>query len=446
MLKKRFFILYRYILLFMAFILFAATLSSCYDSEQQMIYYNDSRYEADRKIKLRFINTWGGVDPQSDLLNGFFKEFMEKHPKIEVVNESVFGEDFLPKLKTDFASGNDPDVFGLYPGSDIRALIKADKVADLTDLLDEDPEWKSSFKSNAWSYTTIDGRIYGLPYEVIFEGLFINKDLFKWYDVKIPETYEELKQAVKAFKAHGITPIAYNSLAEGTFLYQNIVAALSDGEAVRNPVKDGQVSDCYIKGMYIMKELFDLGAFPDPEKSFKMDNKERDTLFLNKHAAMIAQGSWFIGRIENAYRSNIDIIPFPSMDGSNPKKRPLIYGFGGGTFYMSKSAWDNKEKREAAILLLKELTSKELAPEFTKAGMLSNIINTDISSYNNNPLRIKGLSLINNASELIGPPDSFVNRTGWEEIIVQQFPFVLAGKKTPESVWDEYARLYGDKN
>jgi hypothetical protein len=35
---------------------------------------------------------------------------------------------------------------------------------------------------------------------------------------------------------------------------------------------------------------------------------------------------------------------------------------------------------------------------------------------------------------------------GWEEIIVQQFPFVLAGKKTPESVWDEYARLYGDKN
>lgn len=437
--------LFKYTMLFMVFIMFAATFSSCTDSEQYMVYYDDSHYAGNKKVTLRFINTWGGVDPQSDLLNQFFKEFMEQHPKIEVVNESVFGEDFLPKLKTDFASGNDPDVFGLYPGSDIRALIKADKVADLTDLLAENPEWKNSFKKNAWSYTTIDGRIYGLPCEVIFEGLFINKDLFKWYDIKIPETYEELKQAVIAFKTHNIIPIAYNSLAEGTFLYQNIVADLGGGDAVRNPICNGRVKDCYIKGMYIMKELYDLGAFPDPEKSFKMDNKERDTLFLNKHAAMIAQGSWFIGRIENIYRSNIDIIPFPSMDGSNPKAKPLIYGFGGGTFYMSKSAWDNIEKREAAILLLKELTSREWAPKFTEAGMLSNI-NTDFSSYNNNPLRKKGLTLIEEASELIGPPDSFVNRTGWEDIIVQQFPFVLAGKKTPESVWDEYVRSYGDKN
>jgi hypothetical protein len=50
-------------------------------------------------------------------------------------------------------------------------------------------------------------------------------------------------------------------------------------------------------------------------------------------------------------------------------------------------------------------------------------------SINYNRLRRTGLSLIGNAGELVGPPDSFISRTGWEEWIVDQFPYVLRGEK-----------------
>lgn len=97
------------------------------------------------KVTLRFISSWGGVDSKAETLQELFVSFTDENPDIEIVNESLFGEDFLPKIKTDFASGNNPDVFGIWPGSDIRALIQAGKVADLTELMQDNPEWKKRF-------------------------------------------------------------------------------------------------------------------------------------------------------------------------------------------------------------------------------------------------------------------------------------------------------------
>lgn len=152
--------------------------------------------EVPSKIKLRFISSWGGVDTKADPLQQVLNSFMEDNPDIEVLNESVYGDDFLHKLKTDFASGYDPDVFGLWPGSDIRALVEAGKVADITYLLEEDKAWKDTFGESEWQFTTYNGRIYGLPLEIIYECLFINRDIFVKYNVKVPRTYDDLKQAI----------------------------------------------------------------------------------------------------------------------------------------------------------------------------------------------------------------------------------------------------------
>ena len=46
------------------------------------------------------------------------------------------------------------------------------------------------------------------------------------------------------------------------------------------------------------------------------------------------------------------------------------------------------------------------------------------------------------ADELIGPPDSFVDRSIWERNIVEEFPYVLVGEKTPQQVWDQVSKEY----
>lgn len=415
------------------FFIFQITFSSCTLSQNTEVVISKDMEQKNQKTKLRFISSWGGSDASADTLQQVLNRFMESNPNIEIINESTFAEDFLHKLKTDFASGYNPDVFGLWPGSDIRALIKTGKVADLTRLLNEDLIWKASFKKGMWSYTTYEGRIYGLPLEIIYEGLFINKDLFDRYNVLVPTTYEELKQAIKIFKSNGIIPIAYNSSAEGTYIYQNIAAMLGGKEAIEQPIISGQIHPCYIDAVKYVKELYELGAFP--RNAFTISSRDRNNLFLNKEAAMIVQGSWFIGNIrDNA--DTVDIIPFPALAGERGGSSTLIFGLGCGNFHMSMTAWEDIRKKQAAEELLRTLTSRGTANLFARqTGMLVNI-DIDESRVEYSRLVKRSRELLNSSKELVGPPDSFVDRSIWEGDIVKRFPNMLEGAVSPQEVWD----------
>lgn len=393
----------------------------------------DSMTEQNSQTTLRFISSWGGVDSKAESLKVILNKFETDNPDIRVVNESLFGEDFLPKIKTDFASGNDPDVFGLWPGSDINTLVKAGKVADLTSLLSDNTEWKRSFNPEMWSYTTYNARIYGLPVEVIFECMFINKDLFQKYNVPIPKNFDELKTAVLMFKEKKIVPIAFNTYAEGTYLYQNLVAVVGGKVDTEFPFRDGNIKPSHLRTMKYIKELYDLGAFP--ENCFTMTNNERNTLFKEKKAAMIVQGSWFIGEFD-ADDYSIDIIPFPYVEGEGIYERAMVYGLGGGSFHMSTAATEEETIYEASVRLLKALTSPETAAFYAaETGMIS-AVNIDEYNIEYRRLTIKGKNLIKQANLLVGPLDSFVDRTCWEEDIAMQFPYFLSGKITAEEMWD----------
>lgn len=388
------------------------------------------------KIQLRFISSWGGSDTKSPGLEEFLYKFQEENPDIEIINESMAGEEFLFTLKMNFAEGNDPDVFGLWPGSDIRNLIKAGKVADLTDELKKDKEWYNSFQEDIWAYDTFNGRIYGLPCEIIYEGLFVNKDLFDKYGVKIPSTYDELKEAVKVFKGKGIIPIAYNSTPEGTYLYQNIVMKLAGKEGVENPISGGKLNSAFLDGIKYVKELYDLGAFP--KDAFTIDNTTRNMLFVNKKAAMIVQGSWFIGSgYINARDSTVQVVPFPSFNEGKARNDAIIYGIGNGNFHMSTEAWKDKRKREACLKLLKALTSVETSNIFAKDTSYMSSIKVPPADTSEMLLIKRGYELINNSSELVGPTDSFVDRTAWEDILAKKFSMVLQNKISPEDFFTE---------
>lgn len=384
------------------------------------------------QITIRFLNSWGGFDSNAEALKAVFQDFMEANPDVMIINDARFGDDFLPKLKTDFATGNAPDVFGIWPGSDMEALVRAGKAADLTDILNADPEWKQCFSPDAWSYTTFDGRIYGLPVEIIYEALFVNQALFNDYDIPIPGTYEQLKDAVVKFREHGITPIAYNYNPEGTYIYQNITARLGGRGGVEG------IDESYVQAMRIMKELYDLGAFP--RDAYNLSDRERNDLFLHQEAPMIVQGSWFTSDLYNAHLENaVKIIPFPAFDEAG-EGYPLVYGLGCGTFFMSSQAARDDQKRDASLRLLRALTSPEASLTLTSnSGFISNI---DLSEYRDetNDLYDVGISLINNADELVPPPDSIVDRIVWEQTIVPGFPDIFQkGEVEIQRVWREAA-------
>ena len=417
-----------------AFLILSLVLSGCVSNTKAR--QTDPVIQPEQEtVTLRFINSWGGSDSKSETLKQLFEQFETENPDIQIVNESLFGEDFLVKLKADFASGNDPDVFGLWPGSDIRSLVAAGKVADITDDLAKDPDWKESFHDNMWDHTTFGGRIYGLPVELIFEALFINVDLFEAYGLDPPANFDELKNVVTVFRDNGIVPIAFNCKSEGTYIYQNMAMMLGGRKIIENPIENSSINKCYLDALYLMKELYDLGAFP--EDMFTMTSVERNDLFISKKAAMIVQGSWFVGEFKDV--KTVDLVPFPELSENRNAYTSMIYGLGCGTFYMSKKASLNATKKEASIKLLRHLTSRETATLLAeKTGMLSNVrINRYDIDYNR--LERKAIYYVDTAKELVGPPDSYLPRNAWENVIVKNLPYVLEGKMEPEALWMEAA-------
>lgn len=386
-----------------------------------------------KENKINLMTTWGGVDSKAGVLKEVILKFESENPSITISNQSVFGDDYLPTLKTKFASGCSPDVFGLWPGSDIKNLIKAGKVADITDTLKQDRNWMDSFKQESFSFTTYNNRIYGIPFELVFEGLFINKDLFEKYKVKEPKNYNELKQAIGVFSKNGIIPIAYNSYAEGSYIYQNMIASLGGTKGITEYLVNNKINKYYLDAMKYMKELYDMGAFP--HDSLILNSSERNNLFISKQAAMIVQGSWFIpyfGKDDNT----VKMIPFPSM-GEGERKLPT--GLGGGTFYISKAAWDDLDVMDNSIKFLKYLTSEQISRYFyEKTGLLTNLKKME---HNNvySSLAEQSITMYENTKEqnLTPIPDHIIERTTWDEIVIKQFPYFLEGKKTSGEIWDE---------
>lgn len=398
-----------------------------------------SKSAANLPVKDNTINlmtSWGGADSKAGILKEIILKFENENPSIKISNQSVFGDDYLPALKTKFASGSSPDVFGLWPGSDIKNLIKAGKVADITDTLKQDRSWMDSFNQESFSLTTYNNRIYGIPFELVFEGLFINKDLFEKYKVKEPKNYNELKQAIVIFNKNNIIPIAYNSYAEGSYIYQNMIASLGGSKGVTEYLVNNKINRYYLDAMKYMKELYDMGAFP--HNSLVLNSSERNNLFFSKQAAMIVQGSWFITYFGKE-DSDIKMIPFPSM-GEEDRKLPA--GLGGGTFYISKAAWDDPDVMENSLIFLKYLTSGKTATYFyERTGLLTNLKEIQYNSVYSS-LAEQSIKMYENTKEknLTPIPDHIIERTIWDEIVIKQFPYFLEGKKTSDEIWDEAVR------
>lgn len=333
----------------------------------------------DQKEKITFVSSWGAYDSKAQKIKKILNRLSEKYSHLEIEDSSMAGSEFLFILKTDFASGNDPNIFGLWPGSDFNLLVKEGKAADLTELLEEDPSWYNQFNEEVWKYVTVDGRIYGLPIEIIYEGLFVNRDLFEKYNVKIPTNFDELLEAVEIFRANHIIPIAYNQTPEGSYIYQNMVMKLGGKEDVEQPFsKSGKLKPCFLEGMQYMKMLYDKGAFPSNWAT--LDDKERNELFIQKRAAMIVQGSWLIGdNVLSSSDTSVEIIPFPDMPNGKADSSAIIYGCGNGILHMSSMAWESAELKPHCITLLKELTSPENVKILAEdSGFISNV---DLGEY-----------------------------------------------------------------
>lgn len=173
---------------------------------------------------------------------------------------------------------------------------------------------------------TVDGRLVGIPQEVVVYGLFVNKDMFDQYGLALPNTPEDFLECCRVFKENGIqTPVGANRWWLETFVFAQAYADLYNGNNTAKEVEElnngtRKYSDYMRGGFEYLKKMIDLG-YIDAEKASVYEAIEGEGADFLDQKTPIVMAYWGAANAETAYGKpdfDMQVIGFPSERGQMP--------------------------------------------------------------------------------------------------------------------------------
>ncbi|WP_071130703.1 extracellular solute-binding protein [Enterococcus timonensis] len=146
-----------------------------------------------------FWHAMNGV--QEEALTKIADDFMKENEniKIELQNQSSYG-DLQAKINSTLPSPKDlPTISQAYPGW-LWNAAQDDMLVDLKPYIENETiGWgdQEEIKESLLSGAEIDGTQYGIPFNKSTEVLVYNADMLKEYNVEVPTTLDELKEAAQ---------------------------------------------------------------------------------------------------------------------------------------------------------------------------------------------------------------------------------------------------------
>lgn len=149
--------------------------------------------------------------PTVDEMNAIVGEFNQANPNIKVEIEYVSYDALHDKITTAMAST--PPAYDVFLVDDIwyAEFAKAGYVMDATNRITKD--MRDKIFTSAWDITTVDGKVYGMPWLLDEKYFFYNEKLLQEAGFSAPpKTWEELVEQSKVIKEKGIVeyPIVWS--------------------------------------------------------------------------------------------------------------------------------------------------------------------------------------------------------------------------------------------
>lgn len=332
--------------------------------------------ESKEQVKVSFMSRDSGDTPIAKVYEKQIAEFMDANPDITVQNDSIYEEAaYNNKLKVAVSTGETPSIF-YYPAiAGLTEWAKNGVLLDLTDALEQDPEWKATFLDGALDTYKLDAYgaegIYALPNELNVDAVFYNKALFEKAGITdTPKTMDEFYKVIDQLNAAKITPIGVggkNTWVMG-HIFNNILAKRIGAEGItalgtgEKKWTDADVVEC----LQMTKDLKEKGAFAEGFEG--MDYNTQMNQFLSGEVAMISHSSPIIPEMlatESEIKDDIAFFPFPSFtDKSEYNDTRVVYTSG-----WMLSGTMSEEEEAATLKLVKYMTTPEAIQERMDAAM-----------------------------------------------------------------------------
>lgn len=263
-------------------------------------------------------------------------------------------ETWKARVLNDFAVGNEPDVLFFFANtSDSRPIL--DKVVPIDEI---NAAYPDLHLPEAEALREENGHVYAVMVRPFWEALFVNTDMFEAAGLELPTDAEKFETAIATFNELGITPISISLSDVPHYIAE--MSILATGPVADHQVRPKTVEEIpqsWYDGMDLIRHLSLIGAFA--KNASYTTNDLSASVFIDKKAAMMLDGSWRANSIPEQNWETTLVMPFPTYS-EDADPTAIVGGVSMG-FYITRKAWEDPQKRDAAVELLAWMTSEESA-------------------------------------------------------------------------------------
>lgn len=392
---------------------------------------NVASEEGKKEVTLKTVSMFGGTDPNAQVYQAINDELMAQYDYITIEDNSQSSdEEWKAAVNADFSVGNEPDVIQFFTDATADTIVATDKLVSIEEIRAEYPEYaKDTLDSALSAAANTDGVERAVPTTGYWEGLFCNKDLFDQYNLELPTDWDSLVTAIETFKANGIIPIAC-SLNNVPHYWIEFLMLYSSGvdEFTTIPTT---APEGWAEGLSLFKTLRDMGAFPADTDT--VDDAYTGQLFRDKKAAMQLDGSWYSGNITDT--DNTVVIAFPGVPNQKAEANSLIGGISSG-FYITRKAWEDPDKRDAAVKFVMAHTSQAGVQRYWEATGAVSQAAVEVTPVDGaTPFAESIAAYTSSASAIVAPTDARIGDA--YKTLVAQIVKVSTGAITAEDAINE---------
>lgn len=314
-------------------------------------------YEGERLVVYMANHPW------VDLIKSYLPEF-EEATGIEVEIQNFADDQLSQKVSVQLTTrAATPDVFMMRPLQEARMFYRNGFIDPLNEYIDNDADYDfGDISKSAVDGTVVDGQVTAIPIVADQHIMYYRKDLLEKAGLQVPQTLEELGEAVRALydEKNGI----YGFVARGqrsllvpqvsSFVFSEGGDFMKDGKAAVNTPEA-------VRGFkYYSDWLREFG----PPGVMNMSWPEAMGLFTQGKAAFfIDASSLFSNAIDEEKSVVADSVGFGLFPAGSHGSRPYnITAWG-----MSLNA--NAKNKDAAMEFMKWATSKEIMTRTQTAGV-----------------------------------------------------------------------------
>ena len=367
-------------------------------------------------VELVVTTTFAGEDTNAQNYKDAVAAWEAETGNTIVDTSATSDETFKTRVITDFETGSEPDVLFFFNGADSNSFIEAGKVVPIDEIRAAYPEYATNMNDDLITDSLVDGKKYAVPVNGYWEAMFFNAEILEEAGVSKPDgnyTMDQFKEDCEKIKAAGYTPIA---AALGNIPHYWWEFAIFNNQSPATHLEiPGNIDDAngqaWVAGMNDIKELYELGYFPDNTLSATDD--ETFAMFTEGKAAFLIDGSWKVGGIVGACQSDpedpstLDADKLAKFDvtyvpGKGDRKASDLVGGISSGYYITRKAWEDPEKQAAAVNFVEYMTSDSVVPAFAQhaASALKNAPEVDESQFN--ALQVKAMEMMSGVTSLTG--------------------------------------------